>query len=1047
MAKNYKGKSNEEKEKEVNDLLDKAEKGIESVFDSQEDIKSLGDFISKFYNYSIRNTLLIQKQFQGALAVGSYAFWKAKGFLVNKGEKGIKILAPNKRSEYFINENGESISIKKATEKEKELIKKGELEVLTGKLSFSQGYVFDVSQTNAKADDLPKIFPNRWLEGDVENYDLMYKAMENIAKSIGVKIIDPPYELGTSKGASYPLTKEIALNPRNNQLQNVKTLIHELAHAKLHTIDKQDEYTKSAKEFQAELTAYTVCKYFGLDTEEYSFRYINEWTKDIELKDKEKLLNEVKETIHEYIAVIEDTLINEKELSLEKDKNISLEENINKDYDKSLYEIKEEEVMNSNSIKDIFKSLKEKVMIKVNFILGKENEEFDIEQELREFEELFLEAEDSMEMEDIKESMIFRIDGIDLEVFMENGIEEEKLLKLKDDLIELYEREISEEYKTFMKKRGLELDGFIESFKERLEGIDFEEGTYDMSFKDYLEEELIGYSETEYEEFEEETYMDRLERQQIGEEEYIKTYGKNNFIDTYMYYYERAYISYENLDKDKIYTIKGDIEVKDIEIKEGEEFKISGYNQGKFIIEFPNRDIKTEITFNELQDLSDLLKKEIEDIVDLERYFNEKNLDKELRRELHQNKDFIHLLDEKREIDITIRNLKEDIEYYSEDNEYSIDDLKVKLNKYESLSLDKTKELNRIVSYKVEEVKEEELNNLIESDDWKLTDRDLDNVNFKVMKNNIEEMMKENYGDFIRGIISIETGIEDLDLLDSIYEKYMDNDFNLINDNFEDLKNDLLNYSNYDKEKEKENESYLDNQFQENNEEKNYYDENVLKIKIAKVLEEKVYSGVPINEIERETKKFLDNTADVEKINLMIKEKGFKESIEHVSEVFLFLGAVDNYNAFIIGEKEIMKDSAIKKAREELKNEKGLGYKHNRNRTVEVLYSEMPGFKKGEKLTIKEAMAIFKEEVEFGAEDKAVEFKFSLNENIKYNEEFIIDKGSSVDLLEHIEEKIEDNYALRELMTDYLKNNGLEFMNKGIEKELNKEKEKEMELE
>ena len=703
--------------------------------------------------------------------------------------------------------------------------------------------------------------------------------------------------------------------------------------------------------------------------------------------------------------------------------------------------------MNSNSIKDIFKSLKEKVMIKVNFILGKENEEFDIEQELREFEELFLEAEDSMEMEDIKESMIFRIDGIDLEVFMENGIEEEKLLKLKDDLIELYEREISEEYKTFMKKRGLELDGFIESFKERLEGIDFEEGTYDMSFKDYLEKELIGYSETEYEEFEEETYMDRLERQQIGEEEYIKTYGKNNFIDTYMYYYERAYISYENLDKDKIYTIKGDIEVKDIEIKEGEEFKISGYNQGKFIIEFPNRDIKTEITFNELQDLSDLLKKEIEDIVDLERYFNEKNLDKELRRELHQNKDFIHLLDEKREIDITIRNLKEDIEYYSEDNGYSIDDLKVELNKYESLSLDKTKELNRIVSYKVEEVKEEELNNLIESDDWKLTDRDLDNVNFKVMKNNIEEMMKENYGDFIRGIISIETGIEDLDLLDSIYEKYMDNDFNLINDNFEDLKNDLLNYSNYDKEKEKENESYLDNQFQENNEEKNYYDENVLKIKIAKVLEEKVYSGVPINEIERETKKFLDNTADVEKINLMIKEKGFKESIEHVSEVFLFLGAVDNYNAFIIGEKEIMKDSAIKKAREELKNEKGLDYKHNRNRTVEVLYSEMPGFKKGEKLTIKEAMAIFKEEVEFGAEDKAVEFKFSLNENIKYNEEFIIDKGSSVDLLEHIEEKIEDNYALRELMTDYLKNNGLEFMNKGIEKELNKEKEKEMELE
>ena len=79
----------------------------------------------------------------------------------------------------------------------------------------------------------------------------------------------------------------------------------------------------------------------------------------------------------------------------------------------------------------------------------------------------------------------------------------------------------------------------------------------------------------------------------------------------------------------------------------------------------------------------------------------------------------------------------------------------------------------------------------IESDDWKLSDRDLDSVSFNVMKNAIEELMKENYGDFVRAIISIESGIEDLDILDNIHEKYMDSDFKLINDKFEDLKNEI----------------------------------------------------------------------------------------------------------------------------------------------------------------------------------------------------------------------------------------------------------------
>jgi len=79
-------------------------------------------------------------------------------------------------------------------------------------------------------------------------------------------------------------------------------------------------------------------------------------------------------------------------------------------------------------------------------------------------------------------------------------------------------------------------------------------------------------------------------------------------------------------------------------------------------------------------------------------------------------------------------------------------------------------------------------------------------MSFNLMKNNIEELMKENYSDFVRAMISIEKGIDDLDSLDKIYDEYIDRDFNLINDKFEDLKNELgkENLEMRDEKKEKE---------------------------------------------------------------------------------------------------------------------------------------------------------------------------------------------------------------------------------------------------
>lgn len=320
MSKTYKKKSVEEKKKEVENLTKNMEKRIEQHFHSPQDLKEYLQFMGKFYQYSISNVALIQSQFPGAQAVGSFAFWKSKGFSVQKGEKGIAILVPQRTVPKFKDEKGKWKSVNKASKEEKKLIEEGKREVKNGGLYFSVGFTFDIAQTNATAQDLPKIFPNRWLEGNIENYAALYKGMEAIAQTNGISIVDPKEELGSAKGVSYTLTKEVALNPRNSEKQNVKTLLHELTHAVLHTKETFDNYTSAEKEFQAEMTAYTVASHFNIDTSSYSLDYLSHWTKGKEFKDKTQLLKEVHATSVSFIETIEEQLQKGKEPSLNKEK-------------------------------------------------------------------------------------------------------------------------------------------------------------------------------------------------------------------------------------------------------------------------------------------------------------------------------------------------------------------------------------------------------------------------------------------------------------------------------------------------------------------------------------------------------------------------------------------------------------------------------------------------------------------------------------------------------------------------------------------------------
>ena len=59
-------------------------------------------------------------------------------------------------------------------------------------------------------------------------------------------------------------------------------------------------------------------------------------------------------------------------------------------------------------------------------------------------------------------------------------------------------------------------------------------------------------------------------------------------------------------------------------------------------------------------------------------------------------------------------------------------------------------------------------------------------MDYKVMRDRIEGMVNNNYRDFVKAIVSIEKGINDENVLDKLYDAYMDNDsLNLLNEEFD----------------------------------------------------------------------------------------------------------------------------------------------------------------------------------------------------------------------------------------------------------------------
>lgn len=307
---NYHQKTFQEKQEEVKKLTESMDRAIENYFVSPEKMTQYLHFMSQFYRYSPGNMALIHSQFEGAQGVGSFKFWKDKGYNVIKGEHGIKLWVPVRLAPKYQNEQGEWKPIKEASPTERIKIQSGTLKSVPERTGFTTGHVFDISQTNCPPEKIPELFPNRHTPGEIKDFEAYLKGLHGVAKYLEVEILPhPPYELGAAKGAYFPDEHVLALNPRDTDFERATVLAHELAHAALHSKENEGRKLSTAeKEFQAEMTAYVVNEHFGIDAKKESLKYLSGWTKGKTLEDKKVLLGEVHQTALRFIQTIEKSM-------------------------------------------------------------------------------------------------------------------------------------------------------------------------------------------------------------------------------------------------------------------------------------------------------------------------------------------------------------------------------------------------------------------------------------------------------------------------------------------------------------------------------------------------------------------------------------------------------------------------------------------------------------------------------------------------------------------------------------------------------------------
>ena len=289
---------------------------------------------AKFPSYSLNNLLLITAQRPDATAVAGFGAWKALGRQVEKGAKGIAILAPMLRRPITAGQRSDPAVAGTpggGTPRRGGQPAAGGPELggasgpaggdaagpdrwpagaaPAGVVGFKVVYVFDIADTSGRplpARPVPVLLTGQAPDG-------LWAALTEQVQARGFTVSRG--ECGAANGLTHYLDRTVTVRPDVDDAQAVKTLAHELAHVLLHTptaltVGAVPGLVRTAGdpawppppagsfagqcrgrlEVEAESLAYLVATAHGLDTGAYTFRYVAGWASEVDGVDLDQVV-------------------------------------------------------------------------------------------------------------------------------------------------------------------------------------------------------------------------------------------------------------------------------------------------------------------------------------------------------------------------------------------------------------------------------------------------------------------------------------------------------------------------------------------------------------------------------------------------------------------------------------------------------------------------------------------------------------------------------------------------------------------------------------
>jgi antirestriction protein ArdC len=241
-----------------------------------------------FHTYSLSNQLLIAMQNPNATRVAGFRAWLKLGYCVQRGEQAIRIWVPitpsRKQLERWQRAGGDPAE--------------------RPRTCFRLGPVFDREQVGPlppPAMPAPLDPPIHEVTG--EDLASVLPRLIALGREIGSAV---EFEAipGERRGYYELDSRRIAIRrdmPANAQ---VKTLIHELAHALLRAEPAEDDpvVDQAAEELVVESVAYSVCGALGLDSAGYSIPYLASWSEEGNLDTLAALIDRLARRIEDAAA-------------------------------------------------------------------------------------------------------------------------------------------------------------------------------------------------------------------------------------------------------------------------------------------------------------------------------------------------------------------------------------------------------------------------------------------------------------------------------------------------------------------------------------------------------------------------------------------------------------------------------------------------------------------------------------------------------------------------------------------------------------------------